>query len=68
MGADIHAQDNYALRLSAYNGHLSVIKYLIEMGANIHANDDEALITSSENGYLPVIKLFNRNGSQYSRR
>ncbi len=34
MGADIHAQGDHALRLSTYNGHLPVVKLLIEMGAD----------------------------------
>ena len=33
-GADIHAEDDDALQLSACFGHLDVVKYLIENGAN----------------------------------
>ena len=32
-GADIHAQDDSALRSSAINGHIDVVKYLVENGA-----------------------------------
>ena len=32
-GADIHAQDNYALRWASRNGHLEVIKYLKSINA-----------------------------------
>ena len=34
----------YALRYSAKNGHLDIVKYLVENGANIHAQDDYALL------------------------
>jgi ankyrin repeat protein len=28
-GADIHAKTNYAIRFSAKNGHLEIVKYLV---------------------------------------
>jgi len=45
VGANIHARDDYSLRLSVQNGYLEVVKYLVNAGANIHArnihtNDD----------------------------
>ena len=33
-GADIHAQNDRALRLSAHYGHLDTVKYLVEHGAD----------------------------------
>ena len=36
-GANIHADDDCALREAAVNGYLEVVKYLVEKGANIHA-------------------------------
>ena len=50
------ADNNYALRLSAKNGHLEVVKYLIEKGANVHADDDCALRWSAFFGHLEVEK------------
>jgi ankyrin repeat protein len=44
QGADIHAKDDEALRCSAENRRLEVVKYLVEQGANIHDNDDFALL------------------------
>ena len=51
-GANIHADNDYALRISAEMGYLEVVKYLIEKGANIHAEDDESLIYSARNCYF----------------
>jgi len=34
-GVDIHVDDDYALRFASYNGHLSVVKYLVESGSFI---------------------------------
>ena len=33
LGADIHAENEYALRWSAKHGHLEIVKYLVELGA-----------------------------------
>ncbi len=37
-GADIHTENDEALRLAAENGHLETCKWLLENGADIHAN------------------------------
>jgi ankyrin repeat protein len=50
---------DYRLRWSAYNGHLEVVQYLVDVGANIHAGSDDyisALNCSFENGHLEVVK------------
>ena len=38
--ANIHVKDNFALRWSAVNGHLEVVKFLVEQGANISECND----------------------------
>jgi ankyrin repeat protein len=57
-GADIHANNDEAVRHASRNGHLDVVKYLVSVGANIHAEDDHALIWASERGYLDIVKVF----------
>ena len=42
-GANVHADDDRALRWAARNGHHEVVKLLLERGANVHADDDSAL-------------------------
>jgi ankyrin repeat protein len=48
--------NNYALRYSAENGHLDIVKYLIEHGADKHADDDHAFRYSEKNGHEDVAK------------
>ena len=55
-GADVHAQNDSALRWASRNGHLEVVKYLTEIGANIHADNDSALRLASSNGQSDVVK------------
>ena len=55
-GADIHAEDDFALRWSAEKGHLDVVKFLVENDANIHVENDYALRLSAYNGHLDVVK------------
>jgi ankyrin repeat protein len=57
-GADIHAQNDAALRWSVSNGHLDVVHLLLDHGADIHALNDDALCWSAQGGYLNIVKLF----------
>ena len=54
--ANIHANDEYALRWAAYNGHFDVVKYLIEHGADIHAENEDALRSAALEGHLDIVK------------
>jgi ankyrin repeat protein len=56
LGANIHAEDDYALRWSAEQGHLQIVKFLVENGANVGALDNNALIISAQKGHLEVVK------------
>ena len=62
-GADIHAQDNYALRWSARNDNFDIVKYLVENGADIHADNDYALWWSVCSNYLEIVKYLIENGA-----
>ena len=53
--ADICANNDYTLRWVSYNGHIEVVKLLLERGANIHA--DDALRWASKNGHIEVTNL-----------
>ena len=56
-GADLHKDDDNALRFSAGNGYLEVVKYLVGRGAFVHAINDEALRWSAHNSHLEVVKF-----------
>jgi len=53
IGADIHAEDDYALRYSTLWGHLEVVKYLISLGVDIRVLDDFSLCRVK--GYLDYL-------------
>ncbi len=55
-GADIHGNNDWALRLASRYGHLEIVKYLVSQGADIHALSDWALGLASETGQLEVVK------------
>ncbi|MGB5860131.1 MAG: ankyrin repeat domain-containing protein, partial [Pseudomonas aeruginosa] len=50
QGADLHTDDECALRLAASNGHFEVVKYLVEHRADIHTYRDQALRMAAGNG------------------
>ncbi len=66
IGANIHTNNEAALRMASYNGHIEVVKYLVELkpdGADIHALGDQALRLASENGHIKVVKYLVDQGA-----
>ena len=55
-GADITADNNYAVKWASANGHLEVVKYLHENGADVTGNDNYAVMHAAENGYSDVVR------------
>ena len=55
-GANIHDDNDEAIRWASFNGHLEVVKFLINKGANIHARNDWALRYASYYDHLEVVK------------
>ncbi|KAJ3282226.1 hypothetical protein HK104_010999 [Borealophlyctis nickersoniae] len=53
-GADVYAWGDEGLCLAAGNGHLEVIRVLLENGADVRAGDDQALRWAARNGSLEV--------------
>ena len=63
QGADIHAENDRAVRLASYNGHLAVVKYLVSQSADIHADNDGAVRWAMENGHLDVVQYLVSQGA-----
>ncbi len=65
-GANIHGENDVALRLASRNGHIDVVKYLVELkpdGANIHTYNDDALRRASLHGHLDIVKYLVSHGA-----
>lgn len=63
-GAKVSAEDEYALRAAAKNGHLAIVQYLVQNGANIHhAERFGALPLSAAEGHLPVVQFLVSQGA-----
>ena len=62
-GADVHFNDDQALRIASFYGHLPVVEVLVKAGADVHANHDEALRYASSNGHLPVVEVLVKAGA-----
>ena len=63
QGADIRADDDFAVRWASENGYLEVVKYLVSQGADIRAVYDFAVRLACENGYLEVVKYLVSQGA-----
>ena len=62
-GADVHAQDNYALRWAASEGHTEIVRLLLEAGADVHAQNNSALKWTASKGHTEVVKLLLEAGA-----
>ena len=56
-GADVHADNDAALRFAAEYGHEAVVAQLLAAGANVHADNDAALRFAAEYGHEAVVAL-----------
>ena len=49
---------------ASYNGHLKVVRLLLENGADCTAKDNEAIRWASEEGHLEVVELLKKHGAK----
>jgi ankyrin repeat protein len=56
-GADVHANNDEALRRAAEAGHTDVVRLLLGAGADVHARDDEALWRAARSGRTEVVMV-----------
>ena len=67
-GADIHNQDDQALRYAAYYGHTATVQFLIEQGSDVNAGNSEALIQSARDGYTAIVESLIKHGARIKAR
>jgi ankyrin repeat protein len=59
----MNTSKNVTLCWVSENGHLQIVKYLVENGADIHAINDRPLRSASKHGYLEIVKYLVENGA-----
>ena len=65
-GATIESNYNSAVEWACQNGHLEIVKYLVnEMGADILNSNYCSLLWASEYGHLPVVKYLCEAGVDF---
>ena len=65
-GANVHAENDYALRWAARAGHFDLVRLLVEKGANIHAENEYALLWAVENGHFEIVRFLIEHGADIS--
>jgi ankyrin repeat protein len=68
LGIDIHWEKDYALIYASENGHLNVVKFLVDKGANIHTQEEKPLILACQDGYIDVVKFLVDKGANIHSR
>ena len=61
--ADVTANNNYVIRLAAYNGDDEIVEILLEAGADITADNDYVLRAAADRGFYKIVKLAIENGA-----
>jgi ankyrin repeat protein len=66
--ADVHENNEYAMRMASSNGHFQIVKYLVEEHkADVHVNNEYAMRWASENGHFQIVKyLVDHNANIYN--
>ena len=59
---------NRGVRFASANGHLEVVKYLVEMGANFRVEDEEPVRFASFYDHLEVVKYLVEKGADFRAR
>ena len=71
-GADVHVDNDYALKWASMNGYEGVVRLLLEAGADVHADNDLALGLASANGHEGVVKILKeykkKNGKKNGKK
>lgn len=57
QGADVHEDNDRALRVAAIKGHTQTVALLLDHGANLHAEGGAALLNAAINGCIDTARL-----------
>lgn len=63
MGANVHADNDYALRWAASRGQLNIVQCLLAAGADLSANYGAPLRWAAKDGHVPVVLALRRAGA-----
>lgn len=66
QGIDFHQKDGIALRWAAANGHIDMVRYLLDNEADIHANADSALFGAVINRQFKTVDFLLERGAFFS--
>ncbi|KXS17984.1 ankyrin [Gonapodya prolifera JEL478] len=64
-GADIHAEDDLALRNACSRQHVEIAELLLDRGANLHAREDEVFWNACRSGSVEVVKFLCDKGKMH---
>ncbi len=63
MNQEEQKQLNKKMIDAVLNGHINLVKYLVEKGVDIYVKDEEPLRLATKNGYLEVVKYLISQGA-----
>lgn len=64
LKADVDECEGDPLHSSAANGHLEIVKYLLDHGADIHSDNDNALRMAKHNNQTAVVEYLIEKGAK----
>jgi hypothetical protein len=67
-GANVHAWEDYALRLAAENGHTETVKALLACDADVHALEDYAVRWAAYFAHTETVQVLLAAGADVSAR
>ncbi|KAJ3045428.1 hypothetical protein HDV00_010298 [Rhizophlyctis rosea] len=68
VNADVHHDEDAALRAAVANNHIDIVKFFLTAGADIHARDECALAMAAAAGYEGLVKILLEAGSNVHHR
>ena len=63
LGADVKADKNYGIIISAKNGRQEIVELLLSKGAIVNAQNNKPLRSAAKKGYAKVVELLCENGA-----